>query len=313
MKRCSRITIMAGEVVTFAPGFVAHDGVFKGYDASGQFEVSVSRNGICVHQACCKGKRDVEQLMWALWEAHRIMPMLRCGEMKYEMDPVDVMTPVPGAEIPAWIADVDPEIRHLVAMLNANGVPTVASCSGHGHRPGNIALRDGRELIIARDFAEARKIEALFPVNNQGESIAELQQEMKEAAEEAAADQAEDLGEVLSAINAHMHPGAECPTQATYPLGECPIIQPEERMWRGRKTFTAVLSLWPNVAANSLGTDDVVRWFTEVGCHVLRISQVMHERAVPGCVGNVTDGRCTDEGFVGSRDWEVCFVLGKES
>jgi hypothetical protein len=47
-----------------------------------------------------------------------------------------------------------------VAALNAAGIETVASCSGHGSRLGNIALRDGRELIIARDFAEARRIEA---------------------------------------------------------------------------------------------------------------------------------------------------------
>ena len=45
----------------------------------------------------------------------------------------------------------DPEIADLVSALNAGGVPTVASCSGHGERPGNIALADGRELIIAKD------------------------------------------------------------------------------------------------------------------------------------------------------------------
>lgn len=54
----------------------------------------------------------------------------------------------------------DPEIADLVSALNAGGVPTVASCSGHGERPGNIALADGRELIIAKDYAEARAIEA---------------------------------------------------------------------------------------------------------------------------------------------------------
>lgn len=53
----------------------------------------------------------------------------------------------------------DPEIVDLVKALNEGGVRTVASCSGHGERTGNIALKDGRELIIAKDFAEARKIE----------------------------------------------------------------------------------------------------------------------------------------------------------
>ena len=56
----------------------------------------------------------------------------------------------------------DPEIADLVSALNAGGVPTIASCSGHGERPGNIALADGRELIIAKDYAEARAIEACW-------------------------------------------------------------------------------------------------------------------------------------------------------
>jgi len=57
----------------------------------------------------------------------------------------------------------DPEIADLVSALNEAGIRTVASCSGHGHRPGNIMLADGRELVIARDFDEARKIDAMFP------------------------------------------------------------------------------------------------------------------------------------------------------
>lgn len=59
--------------------------------------------------------------------------------------------------------EVDIEIAPIVAALNAAGVETVASCSGHGNRPGNIALRDGREIIIARNYAEARRIDRLFP------------------------------------------------------------------------------------------------------------------------------------------------------
>src|SRR5690606_39841374 len=45
----------------------------------------------------------------------------------------------------------DPEIADLVRALNAGGIRTVASCSGHGHRPGNIALADGRELIRSEE------------------------------------------------------------------------------------------------------------------------------------------------------------------
>lgn len=62
----------------------------------------------------------------------------------------------------------DPCIAPLVAALNTAGIETVASCCGHGHRPGVIALRDGRELFIAKDFDEARKIESIFPVDING-------------------------------------------------------------------------------------------------------------------------------------------------
>lgn len=57
----------------------------------------------------------------------------------------------------------DPEIADLVLLLNIGGIRTVASCSGHGHRPGIIVLADGRELIVARNFEEARKIDTMFP------------------------------------------------------------------------------------------------------------------------------------------------------
>lgn len=56
----------------------------------------------------------------------------------------------------------DPEIVDIVQALNNGGVPTIASCSGHGERKGNIALKDGRELIIANDFEDARRIEKLL-------------------------------------------------------------------------------------------------------------------------------------------------------
>lgn len=65
----------------------------------------------------------------------------------------------------------DPEIAALVEALISAGINTVASCSGHGRRPGHITLADGRELVIARDGAEARHIDALFPVDINGESV----------------------------------------------------------------------------------------------------------------------------------------------
>ena len=66
----------------------------------------------------------------------------------------------------------DPCIAPLVAALNDAGIATIASCCGHGHRPGVIALADGRELVIAPDFDTARRIDALFPVDINGEVMA---------------------------------------------------------------------------------------------------------------------------------------------
>lgn len=44
-------------------------------------------------------------------------------------------------------------IHHIVAALNAGGVRTVACCCGHGKRPGEITLEDGRVLTITRKGA----------------------------------------------------------------------------------------------------------------------------------------------------------------
>ncbi len=70
------------------------------------------------------------------------------------------------------VAHADPEIAGIVQTLNDGGFQTKASCSGHGFRPGNIALCDGRELIIARNFKEARRIDRLFSLSINGERIA---------------------------------------------------------------------------------------------------------------------------------------------
>lgn len=66
--------------------------------------------------------------------------------------------------------EVDTEIASLVRALNNAGFETKASCSGHGFRPADIILSDGREIIIARDFAEARRINELFPLDINGEA-----------------------------------------------------------------------------------------------------------------------------------------------
>lgn len=68
----------------------------------------------------------------------------------------------------------DPEIADLVRALNGGGVATVASCSGHGHRPGNIMLADGRVLVVCKDADEARKVASHFPgINGEAPQPAE--------------------------------------------------------------------------------------------------------------------------------------------
>ena len=47
-------------------------------------------------------------------------------------------------------ANVDACIAPLVKSLNDAGIETLASCCGHGKIDGNIALKDGRELIIKK-------------------------------------------------------------------------------------------------------------------------------------------------------------------
>lgn len=58
---------------------------------------------------------------------------------------------------------VDWCIAPLVRALNEAGHRTVASCCGHGHRPGTIVLADERELLVARDHEMARSVDKLFP------------------------------------------------------------------------------------------------------------------------------------------------------
>lgn len=49
----------------------------------------------------------------------------------------------------------DPCLVPLVKALNDGGFVTVASCCGHGVRPGKVALADGREVVLYRDGAAA--------------------------------------------------------------------------------------------------------------------------------------------------------------
>lgn len=63
---------------------------------------------------------------------------------------------------------LDPCLMPLIAALTAAGLRTIASCCGHGFRPANIILEDGREIIIARSREEARKMNSGIGVDING-------------------------------------------------------------------------------------------------------------------------------------------------
>lgn len=61
----------------------------------------------------------------------------------------------------AIIADgvwCDPCLAPLIRALNEGGIPTIASCCGHGQRLGSITLTDGRWLVIAPDTATVTRL-----------------------------------------------------------------------------------------------------------------------------------------------------------
>ena len=59
---------------------------------------------------------------------------------------------------------VDPCIKGLVEALNDGGFATINSCCGHGQRPGWIALKDQRHILIAANHRMMRQMDAGFPV-----------------------------------------------------------------------------------------------------------------------------------------------------
>lgn len=77
----------------------------------------------------------------------------------------------------------DPEIADIVHALNKEGIATVASCSGHGVRPGVVSLKDGRELLVAPDYDSACVMEACFPGIN-GEPVKKAPAEVQRLKEE---------------------------------------------------------------------------------------------------------------------------------
>lgn len=58
--------------------------------------------------------------------------------------------------------DIDSCIFPIVKALNDAGIATLASCCGHGKRPGIISLADGRELSILPDYETWMKVEEFY-------------------------------------------------------------------------------------------------------------------------------------------------------
>lgn len=68
--------------------------------------------------------------------------------------------------------DIDSCIYDLVKVLNkSEKLASVACCCGHGSIPGNIALADGRELLIIKDYETARDMEKRIGIDIHGEKI----------------------------------------------------------------------------------------------------------------------------------------------
>ena len=59
----------------------------------------------------------------------------------------------------AWC---DPCLAALIRALNNGGLPTVASCCGHGTNPGWVMLADERVLLVVHDLECAHGVEALI-------------------------------------------------------------------------------------------------------------------------------------------------------
>lgn len=96
MENRSRITIMDGEVTTFALGFSSRPGVFgEHHEAQAPFEVSASRNTIMVHRADLGSDEAVELFIEAVRAAQKEARRLAhkgCGNYR-SADSASTVTP----------------------------------------------------------------------------------------------------------------------------------------------------------------------------------------------------------------------------
>lgn len=81
VERRSRITIMDGEVVTFATSFSERPGAFGPiYDSQGPFQVSASRNAVIVHRAELTSAQDLAAFVKAVDLAGKAAQQMSCGD-----------------------------------------------------------------------------------------------------------------------------------------------------------------------------------------------------------------------------------------
>ena len=74
----------------------------------------------------------------------------------------------------------DPEIADVVSALNSGALVTVASCSGHGFRPGVISMEDGRQLMVLADTRQLEIAQQPFAFDINGELVSRFDPEIIE-------------------------------------------------------------------------------------------------------------------------------------
>lgn len=65
----------------------------------------------------------------------------------------------------------DPCLVPLVRALNDGGLPTIASCCGHGLLPGNVILKDGRCLLLLPSYQDAAWMQEHWLDNESGTPV----------------------------------------------------------------------------------------------------------------------------------------------
>jgi hypothetical protein len=90
--------------------------------------------------------------------------------------------------------NIDNCLVPIIDALNKGGVPTIASCCGHGNRWGNIMLADDRELIIAPDFESARAFDKVH-----GRSICDVRRTLLK--KELAATDSQQLKQAIALLH----------------------------------------------------------------------------------------------------------------